>query len=122
MSMQQFFRLPMSPALFLSEGVRLSRAATSQADTVFPGHVSRGKLSSRFKVPAGAEMISLETRRGRSIKALYSPASRPDAPTFLFFYGNDMCLRASMPAFELLRKLDINVLIPEYVGYGLSDG
>src|SRR5580693_5922263 len=117
-----FLRFGISPALLLTEGLRLSRAATCQLDSVFPGHVSRGKASARFGVPAGAELVSLRTRRGRGIKALFSGARRAGAPTFLFFYGNDMCLRTAVPVFELLRKLDVNVMIPEYVGYGLSEG
>jgi len=112
----------MWPALVWNEGTRLSRAATSQVDSVFPGHTSQRKNSSRCSAPDGAEMLSLRTRRGRMIKAVFAPARRADAPTFLFFYGNDMCMRAAMPAFDLLRTLDVNVMMPEYLGYGLSEG
>ena len=122
MSIANLFRVPFSPALLFTEGVRLSRAAVRQVDSVFPGHTSQGKISSHVAPPRGAEMIPLRTRRDQRIKAIFSPAARPHAPTFLFFYGNDMCLRAAMPAFELLRSLGINVLVPEYVGFGLSDG
>ena len=54
----------------------------------------------------------------------------PDAahrPTIIYFYGNAMCLRHAVDPlanddFGWFRKLGLNVLIPDYLGYGLSGG
>ena len=43
-------------------------------------------------------------------------------PTLLYFYGNGMCLNDAIEDFERYRRLGLNVLIPEYVGYGMSGG
>lgn len=40
----------------------------------------------------------------------------------LFFYGNGECLNYDLDRFDQLRRLGVNVMIPEYVGYGLSTG
>ena len=40
----------------------------------------------------------------------------------IFFYGNAMCLNYASEQLEELRRLGLNVLIPEYVGYGMSSG
>jgi pimeloyl-ACP methyl ester carboxylesterase len=40
----------------------------------------------------------------------------------LYFYGNAMCLNYATLEFDQFRELGLNVLIPEYVGYGMSDG
>jgi fermentation-respiration switch protein FrsA (DUF1100 family) len=40
----------------------------------------------------------------------------------LFFYGNGMYLKAAEEEFEEFRRLGVNVMIPEYVGYGMSGG
>jgi fermentation-respiration switch protein FrsA (DUF1100 family) len=40
----------------------------------------------------------------------------------IYFYGNGMCLKQAMPEFDRFRRLGLNVLIPDYVGYGMSGG
>jgi fermentation-respiration switch protein FrsA (DUF1100 family) len=68
---------------------------------------------------------------GVPIVALYGPALTPDGrpdpratdrPTLLYFYGNAMCLKYSEVEFEQFRRLGMNVMIPEFVGYGMSGG
>ena len=63
--------------------------------------------------------------------ALFGPALTPDGephpdaarrPTLLYFYGNGMCLSDTTEQFDRFRRLGANVLIPEYVGYGMSGG
>ena len=75
--------------------------------------------------------MTLTTSRGDRVvaifgKALHSDGSpRPDASscsTLLYFYGNGMCLRDSLERFEEFRRLGANVMIPDYVGYGMSGG
>jgi pimeloyl-ACP methyl ester carboxylesterase len=43
-------------------------------------------------------------------------------PALLYFYGNAMCLAYAEPEFDRFRRLGLNVMIPDYLGYGLSDG
>jgi len=40
----------------------------------------------------------------------------------IYFYGNAMCLNHAMADFDRFRRLGLNVIIPEYVGYGMSGG
>jgi uncharacterized protein len=102
-----------------------------QTRMIFPGHDTQGQPYAEFKPRPGTELVRLKTRQGESIVALFGPAltadGRPDPqaarrPTLLFFYGNGMCLSYSRDEFERFRRLGLNVLIPEYVGYGMSGG
>ncbi len=45
-----------------------------------------------------------------------------DRPTLLYFYGNGMCLKYAESEFEQFRRLGLNVMIPEFAGYGMSGG
>ena len=101
-----------------------------QEQLIFPGHSSQGAPEAGFKAPAGAELVPLRARNDQ-IFALYGPAltpagkPRPDAahcPTLLYFYGNGTWLAVSLGTFAYLRRLGVNVLIPEYAGYGMSTG
>ena len=96
-----------------------------------PGHETQGQPYAEVRPRPGTELVRLKTRQGESIVALFGPAltadGRPDPqaarrPTLLYFYGNGMCLSYSRGEFERFRRLGLNVLIPEYVGYGMSGG
>jgi fermentation-respiration switch protein FrsA (DUF1100 family) len=102
-----------------------------QTQMVFPGAASQGHPSAAVSPPPGTELVTLTTARGDRVAALFGPAlapdgtPRPDAarcPTILFFYGNGMCLSASLDEFDEFRRLGANVMIPEYVGFGVSGG
>jgi fermentation-respiration switch protein FrsA (DUF1100 family) len=102
-----------------------------QTRMIFPGHETQGQPYAEVRPRPGTELVRLKTRQGESIVALFGPAltadGRPDPqaarrPTLLFFYGNGMCLSYSRDEFERFRRLGLNVLIPEYVGYGMSGG
>ena len=64
--------------------------------------------------------------------ALFGPALTDDGwadphaadlrPTMIYFYGNAMCLNYATAEFDRFRRLGLNVLIPDYVGYGMSGG
>ncbi len=82
-------------------------------------------------LPPGAHLVSLRTAPGDHIVALYGHALRADGrpdpdyarrPTLLFFYGKGSSLAGGRPLFQSLRRLDANVLMPEYVGFGQSGG
>lgn len=104
-----------------------------QERIIFPGSSSQGKAKANVTAPAGTELVTLKTRSGDRIVALFGPALtddglrvRPDAakrPTLLYFYGNGMWLREMIPDdFNRYRALGANVLIPDYAGYGMSGG
>jgi len=103
-----------------------------QTRMIFPGAATQGTAGAVVEPRAGTELVRLATARGDRVLALFGPAltaegrPHPDAPqrpTLLYFYGNGSCLRDAadydLPRF---RRLGVNVLIPDYVGYGMSGG
>lgn len=104
---------------------------TFQDRLIFPGHATQGQSEAIVRTHPGEELIELTTAGGDPIVALFGAALTPDGkplpdaahrPTILFFYGNGMFLKASRDEFNVFRRLGANVLIPEYVGYGMSGG
>jgi uncharacterized protein len=102
-----------------------------QTRIIFPGQETQGRPSAEVRPRPGTELVHLETHQGTPVFALFGPAltadGRPDPraadrPTLLYFYGNAMCLRYSETEFEQFRRLGLNVLIPEFIGYGMSGG
>jgi fermentation-respiration switch protein FrsA (DUF1100 family) len=97
--------------------------------------VARGEQARRrVAAPLGASYVTFSAARGETITALFGPALDehgdrvlPDAarrPTLLFFYGvgeylNYPFLRNQI---EVFRRAGFNVLVPEYIGLGLSSG
>jgi fermentation-respiration switch protein FrsA (DUF1100 family) len=101
-----------------------------QVALIFPGRTLQGKASSAVQPVPGTELVRLPTPRGEVV-ALFGPALRSDGrpdpeasrrPTMVYFYGNGMCLKDAQPQLESFRRLGANVLIPEYLGYGMSGG
>ncbi len=102
-----------------------------QTDLIFPGSKRQGQADTVVKPKPDEELVSLTTTRGDKVVALFAPAldfqgkEVPDAalrPTILYFYGNAMCLSDAVDQLEHFRKLGFNVMIPDYVGYGMSGG
>ena len=102
---------------------------TAQDQLLFPGASTRGKAT--VQPQPGSELVSLKTASGETIAALFGTALTPDgepvrdprkAPTLLYFYGNGTCLKTSTDQLEEFRRSGANVLIAEYVGYGMSTG
>lgn len=97
--------------------------------------VARGERARRQVMPPlGAGYVTFPAARGETITALFGPALDehgdrvlPDTarrPTLLFFYGvgeylNYPFLRSQI---EVFRRAGFNVLVPEYIGLGLSSG
>jgi pimeloyl-ACP methyl ester carboxylesterase len=104
-------------------------SATNQNRLLFPGQLTRGTELANITPTSGAQLLRLAAA-GDEIAALFGCALAPDgtpldassAPTVIFFYGNEMCIQRALGPFEFLRRLGFNVLVPEYVGYGLSGG
>jgi uncharacterized protein len=103
-----------------------------QSRLIFPGAATQGTPGAEVVPPPGAELLALKTATGDRVAALFGPAltadgsPHPDAhrrPTFVYFYGNGMCLRdAAEYDLEPFRRLGVNVIIPDYLGYGMSGG
>jgi fermentation-respiration switch protein FrsA (DUF1100 family) len=102
-----------------------------QTRLIFPGQETQGQSSAVVRPRAGCELVQLKTHRGDSVVALFGPAltrdGRPDPdaahrPSLIYFYGNAMCLNYATTEFDQFRRLGLNVLIPEFVGYGMSGG
>jgi fermentation-respiration switch protein FrsA (DUF1100 family) len=98
---------------------------------IFPGSASQGTAEVQVSPRAGSELVTLSSPRGERITALYGPALDPDGrpmpdaalrPALVYFYGNAMCLVDTELEFESFRRLGLNVLIPDYLGYGMSAG
>ncbi len=102
-----------------------------QARLIFPGSETQGKPDSVVRPRPGLELVTLTTTRGDRVVALFGKALAADGsprldasscPTILYFYGNAMCLRDSSEDLGRFRRLGANVMIPDYVGYGMSGG
>jgi uncharacterized protein len=102
-----------------------------QTRIIFPGQETQGQDYARVRPLAGTELVHLESRRGEPIVALFGPALAPDGrphpdaagcATLIYFYGNAMCLNDATGHFERFRRLGLNVIIPDYLGYGMSGG
>ena len=100
----------------------------AQIPLIFPGMSSQGTAAARYEPPAGAQRVELRAPTGERIEALFCPAAAEfvaDAahrPTVLYFYGNAQCLATALRQVEFLRGCGANVLIADYLGYGLSEG
>jgi fermentation-respiration switch protein FrsA (DUF1100 family) len=103
-----------------------------QTRMIFPGAASQGTPEAELVPPPGTELVQLKSKRGDRVVALFGPAltaqgqPHPNAakqPTILYFYGNGMCLSSAVDYdLERFRRLGVNVMIAEYLGYGLSGG
>ncbi|MDR3708467.1 MAG: alpha/beta hydrolase [Capsulimonadaceae bacterium] len=113
-------------------GLLAALAYFNQRALVFPGSLYQDSDRAQLLPADGVEVVSLTTPRLRiPIKALYGKALNADGtpdplasrrPTVLFFYGNGSYLSCSTEILNGFRRLNVNVIIPEYPGYGVSGG
>lgn len=98
---------------------------------IFPGTGTQGRPEAIVRPRPGTELVRLTTSLGEPITALFGPALGADGradldattrPALLYFYGNALCLAYSETELERFRRLGLNVLIPDYLGYGMSGG
>ncbi|WP_169973279.1 alpha/beta hydrolase [Tautonia rosea] len=102
-----------------------------QAKLIFPGQASQG-LAVYAVVPRdGLERVEMTAEGGERVVGLFGAALEADGspredadrrPTILFFYGNGDSLAGNLQQLESFRRLGANVMIAEYLGYGLSGG
>jgi uncharacterized protein len=98
---------------------------------IFPGASTQGTAAAIVRPRPGTELVILATKHGDKVAALFGPALTPEGkpdpqassrPALIYFYGNAMCLADSEPEFDRFRRLGLNVIIPDYIGYGMSEG
>ena len=103
-----------------------------QRQLVFNAAASRTRTAETgIEAPPGAQRLWLRTKSGDRFGAYYGHARRANGtddpeysrrPTLLFFTGKGASLSGERGLFDSLRRLDANVLMPEYVGFGQSGG
>jgi pimeloyl-ACP methyl ester carboxylesterase len=102
-----------------------------QTSLIFPGHSTQGSKLAVVRPGLDHELLELKTTDGTKIAAVFGKALSPDGqiladsatrPTVLFFYGNGMCMADFMGEFRKFRKLGVNMMVPDYAGYGMSGG
>lgn len=117
--------------ILISYIVMLTLLYSFQNALIFPGHSTQGRAEANFIPLKDTELVKLTTKDGNQIVAAFGVALDRNAkplldassrPTMLYFYGNGMCLRDCILDFQQFRMMGVNVLIPEYIGYGLSSG
>jgi uncharacterized protein len=103
----------------------------AQTTFIFPGKDTQGKTFAEVKASPDSNLIKLKTASGHDTVALFGSALTKDGkphasaakrPTVIFFYGNAMCLAQAREEFGNFRRSGFNVIVPEYVGYGMSSG
>ncbi len=103
-----------------------------QRQLVFNAAASRARTAAvGTQPPRGAQTVQFRTDSGDKIVAYYGRALRADGrpdkdaarrPTLLFFTGKGSSIAPERGLFQSLRRLDANVLMPDYAGFGQSSG
>ncbi len=94
-----------------------------QDELLFPVDMAPDPLPLLYD--ATTQEITIDTEDGQSV-AFFMPAFQSSAlrprPVVIFFHGNAELIDFQSTAVEGYRKLGCSVLLPEYRGYGRSDG
>lgn len=123
---RRLFYLPVT--IYIGVGVMLFAI---QIDLIFPGAKRQGDPSTLVKARPDEKIVTLNTAHEDRVVALFAPALTPEGkphpnaaacPSLIYFYGNAMCLSDAVDQVEHFRRLGVNVLTPDYVGYGMSGG
>jgi fermentation-respiration switch protein FrsA (DUF1100 family) len=102
-----------------------------QSYLIFPGAATQGHVDAQVPNGRHYELLSLQAHDGKKIAAIFGAAldatgaARPDSsqrPTIIYFYGNGACMAYSRDVFDEFRARGFNVIIPDYEGYGMSEG
>ena len=87
--------------------------------------------TAEYGTPRGAETLRLRTDAGDTVIAYFGHALHADGtpdtdyatrPTLLFFTGKGSSIAPERSLFQSFQRLDTNVLMPDYVGFGQSGG
>jgi len=113
----------------------------NQRQLIFPGGhnasvtTSREEAETRMQhvegVTGPVQTVWLKTSAGQKIAAMYAPSELPGGkpdpgassrPTVIYFYGNGSSIERSGNHVQRLRERGVNVFMPDFIGYGMSDG
>ena len=124
------FYLPATAALILLACVLAARASL-ESRLIYPGAATQGRPDALIRPGGDCELVALRSRDGTRITARFGRAlgpgglPEPDSrrrPTVIFFYGNGTCAAFMGAEFGRFRQLGLNVLMPDFPGYGMSGG
>jgi len=102
-----------------------------QRSIVFSGAYRQGRPEVQMGDLPGVERVELRATDSSLICAAFGAALTEDGkphpnaascPTLLFFYGTGACMKHTWRHLQHLRHLGVNLMIPEYLGYGMSEG
>ena len=105
--------------------------ALFQTYLIFPGAATQGRADAVVPPIDGGEIVTMTAKTGEKVTALFGGALTPNGrphpgasnrPTIVYFYGNGMCLADCTGDFMKLRRRGFNVMIPDFIGYGMSGG
>ncbi len=111
--------------------VLAARRSSRFADGVIRSLTHHGSAGAILPTSPNYELIFLRMGDGTRIAAQVGRAldreGKPlggyaQRPTVIYCYPGGGTLRWSSPQFEGFRRLGLNVVMPEYPGYGMSDG
>lgn len=95
-----------------------------QDKLLFPAYLAPDPLPTKL-YDARSKSITIETDEGRSeawfVPALWASAEKP-APVVVYFHGNAELIDYQSTTVDGYRAMGWSVLLPEYRGYGRSDG
>ena len=112
-------------------GSMVGGCASRAERAILPGAAHHGRVEAIVQPNAHYQLLSLQVQDRKKIAAEFGTALDAEGrslwaakprPPMLFFYGNGTYMTACQGLFEGLRRLGINVLIPEYPGSGMSEG
>jgi uncharacterized protein len=98
---------------------------------VFPGSATQGQSYSVIPADAHHELVTLATRDGTRIQAVFGRAELAGGgaatgtvsrPTVIFFYGNGAFAAGMMGEFRRFQLIGANVIMADFPGYGMSAG
>jgi uncharacterized protein len=98
---------------------------------LFPGRGTHGLLQAMVPPSPGYKLVHFNTAHGDPIVAIFGRAldggdhvlsEAASRPTVLYFYGNAISMANCFNEFRGFRRLGLNVMIPDYPGYGMSGG
>ena len=98
---------------------------------IFPGRASQGRPEARIPPRSDREILRLRTRSGEEVAAVFGAALTPSGhpladprsrPSVVYFYGNGQFLAGEMDHLATIRRLGVNVIMADYLGYGMSGG
>lgn len=102
-----------------------------QESLIFPGRDMQGSSECFVDSALDFERLQLKTAEGETVQAVFARAADSKGrelddfrhrPTLIYFYGNGMCLSDALGELRDYRRLGVNVVSVDYVGYGSSSG